>query len=809
MIDRPTKKNISSKTLQSALKRGKNIYDIVHSEELELLYKKNEHLLARLSKAGRENTRLYSQLSSLNKEKSYLGDKNTDLKNKFLSLKEQISLFARQHREFNKQSFQIKEGLRKAKNLQIQEIDDGLLDKQKKEIILLEKKGEVWRKQINNLQNQGQKKEEEKQKELNALQKEHKKTIQILEGKIQKLYQVLSEERDKFAKNSPLQIKKIKSANQNLNKKIKSLELALKDQNKKLRSSLKDKQALILEQEKFKSLIEDKTESLRSKNKTLQLAQKKSANLKAWLSQQNKRQDYEKRVSEAKIALKKDYEKKVNETKIALKRQNESLRQDYEKKAHETKIALKRQQASLKKDYEKRINKAKTALKRQNERLQKDYEANFKQLKAQKEELAQAEKKREELLKENKIFKAETKEKARQLKTLQEREKFSAEENKKAKSYKKEAQRLKASQESVLVYKNKISEMAKQTEELKAHFSRQRESLTKERDYLKDQSASFKKALSMGKLGFDQALLSFQKKYKALASQQKKEQKTIEEKTNQIKIFKEKICQLEKDSINEEELNHIKKQAEKQISHLKGELKASKEYSQDLENRLLSLKVDSENFMSQEKKRLEEEIKSLKWNQDKNQLTMETDHKKEIENLKGDYETRIDNLEVSFKKKLQHIRIEMENDLLCEKKRHEVFKNMKTKAEEELKASFFDQQRQNEELRSKNFILEKSLEETKKNLDKYLKNNKKWEDQKEHLTVLWQEAQKQSETKEQQIQALRRLNRSLSLSINENKKKEISFQNKNMEFLEVSPGKKELKKEKQPATHVLADIHFD
>ena len=38
---------------EKLLKPEKNVYDIIHSKELDLLYKKNTHLLARLSSAGK------------------------------------------------------------------------------------------------------------------------------------------------------------------------------------------------------------------------------------------------------------------------------------------------------------------------------------------------------------------------------------------------------------------------------------------------------------------------------------------------------------------------------------------------------------------------------------------------------------------------------------------------------------------------------------------------------------------------------------------------------------------------------------
>ena len=100
-------KNQKTPLNQKATKET-NFYELIQPEQLELLYKKNAHLLDRLSKTGQENTLLHIKLSSLNKKSSELGNKSTVLKSKCSQLKNQISIFARQHREFNLQSKKTK-----------------------------------------------------------------------------------------------------------------------------------------------------------------------------------------------------------------------------------------------------------------------------------------------------------------------------------------------------------------------------------------------------------------------------------------------------------------------------------------------------------------------------------------------------------------------------------------------------------------------------------------------------------------------------------------------------------------------------
>ena len=89
-----------------------DIYDVINSDDLDLLYKKNAHLLSRLSFTGRQNGILQTEVHSLLEEKSKLDVKNNFLKTKVDSLKDQISLFARQQRNFNQQSLRLKKELK-------------------------------------------------------------------------------------------------------------------------------------------------------------------------------------------------------------------------------------------------------------------------------------------------------------------------------------------------------------------------------------------------------------------------------------------------------------------------------------------------------------------------------------------------------------------------------------------------------------------------------------------------------------------------------------------------------------------------
>lgn len=637
--------------------KEKNIYDLIHSEELDILYKKNAHLLSRLSKTGKENTKLYTQLYSINKEKKNLGDKNTVLENKFLGLKKQISLFARQHREFSIQSRQLKEDLKKTESIQIQENPTASTEtKTLKKIKLLEKKELVYTKQIQNLQNLSKKEKEENHAQLKNLGEDHKKAILLLENKLQNFYQNLKKEKNKTKNQQSFSAQKVKVINQKLNKRIKNLDTELKSKDKAYK--------LLLEK------IEKKSKSFNKDEKH-----------QVWHTEKVK-------------TIKKQFEEK--------------------------------------------------------------------------------------------------------LKALNEH-------------YKKERELLK-NQKHTKKYKDKINELIKQSEKSKSQFVEQLNLFSKERDVLKFQCTNLKKALSAGKAGFDQAMLSFQKKYKELYKNQKNLQEQMKEKSNQIQILEKKLARSQQNFLTEKEeiKSRIEINKNGQIKKLNGELEAFKDQNKYLEDQVQKFKKSAEQLFLKEKRQLKEEITNLKWSKEQNLIQIEENHKKEKEEIENNHTARIKNLEDSLNKKFQHIYTEMENDLCSEKKRYEIFKNMKEKQVQELQNNLSLLQSQSHEWKTKNIILEKSLSETRNNLNINIKNNQRWKEKNENLRSLWQELHKQNETKDQQIKSLQKLNRSLSLSLNEKKDyNDFSALNRGtVEELKNQESEGEGESKKSP-NHILADLHFD
>ena len=95
--------------------KKKEIYDLTNPKQLDSLYKKNSQLLSRLSGVAQENEILETELNSALKEKTKKDVKNVVLVSRVKTLKEQVSLFARQQKEFNQQSRTLRDELKKLK----------------------------------------------------------------------------------------------------------------------------------------------------------------------------------------------------------------------------------------------------------------------------------------------------------------------------------------------------------------------------------------------------------------------------------------------------------------------------------------------------------------------------------------------------------------------------------------------------------------------------------------------------------------------------------------------------------------------
>ena len=745
----------------------KKAYDLIQSQELDLLYKKNAHLLSRLSTTGKENTRLYTKLSSLNKETLRLGGKNSLLENRFQSLKDQISLFARQHRAFNLQSQRLKQDLQKARALravtpesQNQKLRLALKAKDQA-LFLFQKKEQVYQKQIQNLTDWRKKDKAQKQIDWARLKKEYENIAQKLEAKHQqnKVY-------------GPDRVQKI-------------------DQLKALARELKGQIANL--KEKDKSRIQDYKTLEGQKDAALQDLQK----LKAQTQQREE-------LSKGHLKEIDDLQALARELKgqIAnLKEKDKSRIQDYK--------TLEGQKNAALQDLQK--------LKAQTQAEQMQIQQKAKRFDQAQRLLTEAESKMRGQEKSNKKLQKELSQAQKKYEGLKEQKQWILKESKKIKTRQKEIQQLEKTQAKLPLLKSRVVSIKKEKERLKTDFDQQIHSLNQENQSLKCQNDSLRKALSAGEVGWKQALFSFQAKYRDLWKQNESLKTRRQEMAQEIANLNKDLLSRQKQSALalEAAQNNFERKQERETALLVEQLKTLTQQNQERQQQIHHLKQQSQKHFSEEKTYLLNEMKKLEQRHAGALLKKEERRKKETAGLAEDYNKRIKSMEASFKNQIQHIREEMENDLSLEQKRFDLLKKSAAKESADKGRQIKALQTENKSLKAN----EKALQSIKDKWQKDSKQNKALQAQHKNLKRLWHDLQEQNEGKGQQIESLQKLNRSLSQSLNDSRIGKLNnhpprLQKQNEILISKSHSEKALNKapcrpEKQPAELILADLHFD
>ena len=658
-----------------------SFYNLIHSKELDLLYVKNAHLLDRLSKTGRENAKLYTKLSSLQSEKSRLNDTNEVLKNKVLNLKGQISLFARQHREFNRQSMLLKMEWQKLKKLPSSE-----------------------------------------QKKQQAAQ----------QGK-----QAGDQTGDQTGE-------------------ISTLEQILKD---------KDRQLHLL---------------------------------------QKKEQVYQKQIS----TLQKGSQKNSNQQKILQKRQAEKQENKFQQAQSQWQKAAKayrEREVFLEEELERKSQQALLALE------------SLEQLKAENFTLRQKADKSSEkiqgLKEQNQSLKEESRDRDKEIRAL-----------------KKELSKFRKKEERLSTYKSQAEQFKKEKESQAASFTHRLDLFAKDKEAIAAERDRLSQALSFANQGFEQAMLSFQRRYAVLYRQLSHQKKELETERNKVQGIAEAAQKMRELTFQEKQKaeDKIKALMEARLSKLTAEFNGLKEHNRGVEAQLRKLKTQGEEALEKEKSSLRYEMENLQRKREQNFLKEKERQIKELESLRSSYEGRIKSMESVFQSKLRHIRIELENDLCSERRRYEIFKNMKNRQLKEIEEGTGRLKTKNQELLLKTSLMERSLSEQSSRLTETLKQNERLKDQNSSLENLWRSMQSQQEDREQRIEALQKLNKALSLSCNQMKQQRSQQQNRGAEtgieekrqaFKNTPPTLKgdakipsqEQQRINHPSAfnHILADIHFD
>ncbi len=291
--------------------------------------------------------------------------------------------------------------------------------------------------------------------------------------------------------------------------------------------------------------------------------------------------------------------------------------------------------------------------------------------------------------------------------------------------------------------------------------------LLEENSLLRAGRKSLQKALSAQEEGFQSLMLSFRRKYiknsqsfndlRAALKKSRAEAAALQRQAHSMRAG----FQREKQSLQSE----WEKQAKIREGSLSAELKSAHKRAEGLRGEIQSLREERSERARSRESAFEEEIKLLKLKLQNLEAQKREDRERHAQSLKSDYESRISGLNRSYDRKLRHIRTEMENDLCAEKRRGEAFQSMKEKQLKDMESALEAAQKEAHKLKTANFALENSQKEALNRLKKEIAARQGLADQNKHLQDLWHSMQKTSEEKDQKIQSLQSLNKSLSLSL--------------------------------------------
>ena len=687
-----------------------------------------------------------------------------------------------------------------------------LLEERQKKIILFEKKELVYRMQISALQKRqaqreseakaGRRQREKAFKDLLARQKE-----QILKEKTSletALKKALENSRESKAK----QEKKAETQRLQLQNKIAEAESALQGQKnraetlaKELASARKALEEARHENSKSaaeaesalqeqKNRAETLAKELASARKALEEAKHKNSKSaaeaeSALQEQKNRAEALAKELASARKALeeaKHENSKSAAEAESALQEQKnraetlakelasvrkalEEAKHKNSKSAAEAKSALQEQKnraEALAKELDS-VRKALEEARHKNSKSATEAESALQRQKNRAEtlakELASVRKALEEARHKN--SKSAHKKQAKELKSINE----ALEKTKQA--MEKSLQSLKSQKEQILREKTALISKAEANRGEMEKIRALSEKRAKESEFLSAHCASLRKALSRQEEGFQSAMISFRRKY--LNSYQKLEtlETSLKDSRKEAKTLKSQLLG-ERESFEREKqslIEVLEKKAESRAQSFLKELSAAKEENESLKSQVQHTRDKRFAEAREREKSFEEEIKILKLRLQSDEAKSQEEREREKQSLKNEYENRANNLNLSYTRKLRHIRTEMENDLCAEKRRAEIFQSMKEKQLKETDSALGLAQKEAHKLKTANFALENSQKELLEKLKKEIAASQSLMGQNQNLQSLWHDLQKKSEEKDQKIQSLQSLNKSLSLSL--------------------------------------------
>ena len=363
--------------------------------------------------------------------------------------------------------------------------------------------------------------------------------------------------------------------------------------------------------------------------------------------------------------------------------------------------------------------------------------------------------------------------------------------------------RLQRKIQRVRMLESSQSDFQEQVKVLKRHNKSLREEVqtpphSKELEVLKQNYSALQRTLSQQQEGFTAALRSCRKRHiAAMKGVVKEKEEALKNQMDQLKRQGEELREKTRD------LQEVQTFHQQETDHLRQELKTEREQRDQAEERITSLTSEYQSQLSNKEQTHEEELTKLHGRIQTLSDEKNTDHLREREALKGEYENRIQGLTEAHEKKLKTIFTEMENDLCSEKRRVEMLQSEKEGEIERLEKNAEELSQEVRRLTVRNNTLEQSNREAAARLKKEISANETVKYQHKKVKELWQNLQSQVEKRSQQVESLQKLNRNLSIQLNERNKAGAPVY-----FPEPD---QEAENSSSPVVsdrHPLADIHF-
>ena len=517
-------------------------------------------------------------------------------------------------------------------------------------------------------------------------------------------------------------------------KQVKELKARLKERDLQIKKSIDREAARRAEQEA----------ELKEKERQIKKSERRAA---------AEREERDARLKEKDLQLK-------NQEKAALK-EREKLQAALRKKD----LHIRKSEEKIKKSAEReaKIYEARQIrLKERELQIQKSEEAAAKKIEKQeaglkeRDRLIKKQKSAEALARKN--LKTELKESARQVRKLLKEARFAEEreehlKQKLQKTLEDVSQDQEGRQKTELALKEKLNKAQA--------FLRKKESALKQSDAL---CADFRLTLTQQQEGFTDLIRSYQAKAidqkKLLADKEGERQKISRELKEQIARLQNKLQQAE------EERETLKLSGEKRLKIFQSEQEGSKAYAKDLEREIVKIKKASVLALTEKEKVFEakaaEEILRYK----KRLKAVQEESLRSADRLQSEHERRAENLRRAQDIRLRRLTAEKENDLLSEAKRLETLKAVKNRRIKSLESDLKLFQEEAHKNKAALLTERKARRADEESLKKEILSNGALKRENKKLKSLWENLQRESEARSQQVLSLQKLNRDLSRMLN-------------------------------------------